>query len=89
MYFIKEGYKFIGSSTTSTPTPSAPTTTKYVTYSGAFPTKTIKRGSKGVQVTRWQKYLRWMGYSLNADGKYGVASQAKAKEFKKVTTIKD
>ncbi len=29
-----------------------------------------------------------MGYSLNADEKYGVASQAKAKEFKKVTTIK-
>lgn len=74
---LKSGYRFIGSSTTTTPTPSTPTTTKYVTYSGAFPIKTIKRGSKGTQVTRWQKYLRWMGYSLDVDGSFGGITRTK------------
>lgn len=77
---LKSGYKFIGSSTTSTTTPTTPstsTTTKYVTYSGALPTKTIKQGSKGTQVTRWQKYLKWMGYSLDADGKFGGITKTK------------
>ena len=77
---LKSGYKFIGSSTTPTTTPSTPstpTTTKYVTYSGALPTKTIKQGSKGTQVTRWQKYLKWMGYSLNVDGKFGGITKTK------------
>ena len=76
---LKSGYKFIGSSTTPTPTPSTPTTTvtKYATYSGAFPTKTIKKGSKGTNVTRWQKYLQWMGYNLKADGKFGGITRTK------------
>ena len=75
---LKSGYKFIGSSTTPTPTPSTLTTvTKYVTYSGAFPTKTIKKGSKGTNVTRWQKYLQWMGYSLKADSKFGGITRTK------------
>lgn len=76
---LKSGYKFIGSSTTPTPTPSTPTTTitKYATYSGAFPTKTIKKGSKGTNVTRWQNYLKWMGYDLKADGKFGGITRTK------------
>lgn len=77
---LKNGYKFIGSSTTSTTTPTTPstsTTAKYETYSGALPTKTIKQGSKGTQVTRWQKYLKWMGYSLDADGKFGGITKTK------------
>ena len=82
---LKSGYKFIGSSTTSTPIPSTPTTTvtKYATYSGAFPTKTIKQGSKGTQVTRWQKYLQWMGYSLKADGKFGGITRNKTIDAQK------
>ena len=76
---LKSGYKFIGASTTPTPTPSTSTTTvtKYATYSGAFPTKTIKKGSKGTNVTRWQKYLQWMGYNLKADGKFGGITRTK------------
>lgn len=76
---LKGGYKFIGSSTTPTTTPSTPTNTvtKYATYSGAFPTKTIKQGSKGTQVTRWQKYLQWMGYNIKADGKFGGITRNK------------
>ena len=77
---LKSGYKFIGSSTTTTPTPtkpSTPTTTKYETYSGTLPTKTIKQGSTGTQVTRWQKYLKWMGYSLDVDGKFGGITKTK------------
>jgi hypothetical protein len=63
-----------------TPAPSTPTTTKYVTYSGAFPTKTIKQGSEGTNVTRWQNFLKWMGYDLGkagVDGKFGKITKAK------------
>ena len=52
-------------------------------YTGAFPTKTIKKGSKGTQVTRWQNFLKWMGYDLKADGKFGPITVEKTKAAQK------
>lgn len=46
-------------------------------YTGAFPTKTIKKGSKGTNVTRWQNFLKWMGYSLKADSIFGSITREK------------
>lgn len=46
-------------------------------YTGAFPTKTIKKGSKGTNVTRWQNFLKWMGYSLKADSVFGSTTKEK------------
>ena len=64
-----------------TPTPT-PTPTGKI-YTGAFPTKTIKKGSKGTQVVRWQNFLKWMGYSLKADGKFGPITAEKTKAAQK------
>ena len=55
----------------------------YEKYSGAFPSKTIKKGSKGSDVTKWQKFLKWMGYSLEADGKFGSITLKRTKTAQK------
>lgn len=72
---LRDGYKLIGSSTT--PSKPSSTTVKYVKYGGAFPTATIKVGSKGKNVGRWQSFLKWMGYNLEADKKFGGITKAK------------
>ena len=62
-----------------TPTPT-PTPKKTETYKGEFPKATIRRGSKGINVTRWQRYLKWIGYtSVEVDGKFGSDTFAKTK----------
>ena len=73
---LKDGYKFIGSGSV-TPSKSDSSTVKYVSYTGALPTKTIKKGSSGTNVTRWQNFLKWMGYSLKVDGKFGGITLSK------------
>lgn len=72
---LRDGYKLIGSSTT--PSKPSSTTVKYVKYGGAFPTATIKVGSKGKNVGRWQSFLKWMGYNLEVDKKFGGITKAK------------
>ena len=64
---------------TPTPTPT-PTPKKTETYKGDLPKVTIKKGSKGINVTRWQRYLKWFGYtSVEDDGKFGSDTFAKTK----------
>ena len=46
-------------------------------YTGAFPTQTIKKGSKGTNVIRWQNFLKWVGYSLKADSIFGSITREK------------
>lgn len=58
-------------------------TVTYESYSGAFPTKTIRKGSKGTDVTKWQKFLQWVGYSLKADGVFGKDTLSKTKACQK------
>ena len=72
---LRDGYKFIGSS--STPSTPSSTTVKYVKYGGAFPTATIRIGSKGTNVGRWQSFLKWMGYDLRVDKKFGGITKSK------------
>ena len=70
--------------TQSTPTQTTTTTSSTGTvYTGTFPTKTIKKGSKGDQVKRWQNFLKWMGYDLKADGKFGNITVDKTKAAQK------
>lgn len=55
-------------------------------YTGAFPTTTIKRGSKGADVKRWQQFLQWMGYDLSpdgADGDFGKNTEKFTKDAQK------
>lgn len=55
-------------------------------YPGAFPAKTIKKGSKGADVKNWQKFLQWMGYSLapdGADGDFGENTEKYTKAAQK------
>ena len=67
-----------------TPTQTTTTTSSTGTiYTGAFPTKTIKKGSKGDQVERWQNFLKWMGYDLKADGKFGDITVDRTKAAQK------
>lgn len=75
---------WICTSLKSTPTPPKPTPTptpkKTETYKGEFPKATIRRGNKGINVTRWQRYLKWIGYtSVEDDGKFGSDTYAKTK----------
>lgn len=66
------------------PAPKANTGTKTNTqYTGAMPSKTIKRGSKGAEVVKWQKYLKWMEYDLESDGSFGKITEDKTKACQK------
>ena len=63
------------------------TTTKKA-YKGAFPNlsnvsrKYLKKGDKGKEVTKWQKFLNWAGYNCGkADGKFGDKTEGATKSF--------
>lgn len=45
------------------------------TYSGTLPTGTLKVGSSGSSVKKWQKFMIWMGEDLKADGKFGAMTR--------------
>ena len=60
------------------------------TYSGKFPEvpPNLKKGSKGTQVNRLQKYLNWYGsYGLIADSKFGNATEKAVKDFQKKSRL--
>ena len=47
----------------------------------------LKKGDKGIEVTKLQKYLISKGYWLIADGIYGPKTEAKVKEFQKANNL--
>lgn len=62
------------------------------TYSGTFPTLP-KRGyfkirDKGESVKNLQKFLKWYGYSIKADGIYGANTSKAVLKFKKSVGLK-
>ena len=61
-------------------------------YSGTFPTLPkrgyFKKGDKGAQVKNLQKFLKWYGYSVKADGKYGKKTIKAVKKFQKAFGMK-
>jgi peptidoglycan hydrolase-like protein with peptidoglycan-binding domain len=48
----------------------------------------LKKGDKGIEVTKLQKYLIYKGYYLVADGDFGPITEAKVKEFQKANNLK-
>lgn len=59
-------------------------------YSGKFPEvpPNLKKGSKGTQVNRLQKYLNWYGsYGLIADSKFGNATEKAVRDFQKKSKL--
>ena len=58
-------------------------------YTGAFPTKTIKyKSKKKGEVKKWQKFLKWYGYPVKADGKFGKGTKKYTKKFQKAVGLK-
>lgn len=51
-------------------------------YSGTIPSPTLKKGSTGIGVKNWQKFLNWYGaYGLIDDGKFGSLTKEATKAF--------
>ena len=65
------------------PAPAPTPTPKPGTYTGAWPTATIKKGSKGANVERWQRFLKWMGYAIAVDGDFGKKTHSITKKAQK------
>lgn len=60
------------------------------TYNGKFPTKPLKYKVKKAKkhVKRWQKFLRWYGYSVKVDGKFGKKTRKLTKKFQRAQGLK-
>lgn len=53
-------------------------------YKGEIPKSTLKKGSKGKNVKKLQKFLNWYGkYGLSVDGKFGNNTKKALKKFQK------
>lgn len=69
---------------------TAPPSKKH--YTGTYPKIPkrgyFKKGDKGTQVRYLQKYLKWYGYNLKADGHYGTKTAYYVKKFQKVKGLK-
>lgn len=71
---------------TSTTTAKAPAKKA---YTGALPTKTIKyKSKKKGEVKKWQKFLKWYGYPVKVDGKFGKGTKKYTKKFQKKVGLK-
>ncbi len=73
-------------------TVSIPTQPTYKSYQGGFPIipPTLKKGSKGSQVQRLQKFLNWYGnYSLVVDGDFGTKTKNAVLSFQKKVFYND
>ena len=50
-------------------------------YSGALPKPTLKKGSKGNEVVKLQKFLTWYGIKTNDDGDFGGKTEESIIQF--------
>lgn len=68
--------------------PVTSTTTKK-SYSGSFPTAVVKKGSKGENVKRVQRFLNWYyGKTvLTVDGDFGNKTLTQVKKFQKAKSL--
>ena len=71
----------------NTDTKNTTTSTKKA-YTGSYPNlsnvsrKYLKKGDKGKEVTKWQKFLNWAGYNCGkADGVFGDKTVGATKSF--------
>lgn len=67
----------------------APKVKKLKGYTGKLPAKTIKRGSKGDQVKRWQLFLRWAFNTtdLKAGGHFKTRTDKYTRYFQKANGL--
>lgn len=51
-------------------------------YMGVYPRETVSRtqGSES-NIKLWQQYLKWYGFSIIIDGKFGIDTETKTKKF--------
>lgn len=56
-------------------------------YGGTIAKPTLKKGSKGAEVTNLQKFLSWYGIKCNADGNFGSHTETALKTFQKTEGI--
>lgn len=73
-------------------TQSAPVQPTYKSYQGGFPIipPTLKKGSRGLQVERLQKFLNWYGnYGLVVDGIFGQKTYNAVLSFQKKVFYND
>lgn len=57
-------------------------------YTGALPSTNLKKGSKGEEVKKLQKFLNWaLNVKLDVDGDYGIKTENAVKEFQKKMSI--
>lgn len=59
-------------------------------YSGKMPTKTIRKGSKGENVKKWQSFINWY-YGrevLKVDGGFGSATESYTRAFQSANGLK-
>lgn len=89
--------KALGFATTGTQSATAPATQNSTAnvkkaYKGTFPKLPkrgyFKKGDKGTQVKNLQKFLKWYGYSIKVDGKYGKNTVKIVKKFQKAMKMK-
>lgn len=57
------------------------------TYTGGLPVTTLRVGSSGSEVKKWQKFLRWAGYDVKADGKFGALARRATIDFQKAKKL--
>ena len=50
-------------------------------YSGTLPKPTLKKGSKGDNVVKLQKFLTWYGIKTNSDGDFGGKTEDSVRQF--------
>lgn len=59
------------------------------TYAGSMPSKTVRKGNKNADVTKWQKWLNWAGFACGrADGDFGPATEKATKAAQKAFGFK-
>ena len=63
------------------PKPVKKPTTK---YTGAIALPTLKKGSKGAEVTKLQKFLTWYGIKTDPDGDFGKNTEKNLKKWQKI-----
>ena len=79
--------KYIGVEFKVTKKP-AQKSTESLTYGGKLPTKMIGYGSRGADVEKWQKFLKWaIAPSIEVDGIFGEGTEKWTKSFQKKTKI--
>lgn len=81
-----KAYKSDGTYASNSPAATAPAKSA---FTGKMPTKSVSyhKGTK-TNIKCWQAYLKWYGYSVKVDGKFGAKTRTLTKTFQKANGLK-